>query len=450
MGRATGWALCGTVAAALAPVRQAKADDYQLHFVANGVAGATDNVLSAPDGSMTPRDADVQYTLSPGLVASYGTPRTTHELAANLAINGYVAHTEAAGLQLFGDYRAAISISPLTELSLSAGVSRGTTTSLSTSAPSNETVTGPTLSGEVTSLSFRADQALAHSLSPESSVRQSLGASYTITGAAGAPDIGTAQVGAQAGYDRSFQQSAVGVDLGATFLAFDRGETMGMTAEPDRRLDARLGARWRRDVSQRWSVGADGGIVTVVPIDGDAGWTPVPVIGANVSYVPEWGNATFQVGRAVTANPFIGQQTVSESAALSVMLPLPWLNADRPSDNPQWTASGGLAVVRSRIIDTDSGDLTNSTANGLLDLGLAYVPREELTFALRYQHTRQEALDGIPDVDGMLVLPSMSRNTLLFTFTYRYPGRIISRLPSRQVLRVDQDTPLPERDGLRR
>ncbi len=53
-------------------------------------------------------------------------------------------------------------------------------------------------------------------------------------------------------------------------------------------------------------------------------------------------------------------------------------------------------------------------------------------------------------MNGELVLPSMTRNTLLFTFTYRYPGRIISQLPSRQVLRVDQDTPLPERDGLRR
>ncbi len=442
----------GRVAAALSvgvPLL-ASADDYDLHFVANGSAGATDNVFSAPNGSMTPRDADVQYTLTPGLVAAYGTQRTTHELAASVALNGYASHSEAWGVQLFGDYRAAISVSPFTELSLSAGLSRGTTTALSTSRPSNETQVGPTPSGEVTSLSTRADQALTHALSPETSIRQSLGGSYTIVSAGSGPDVGTAQVSLQAGLDHSFQYSAMGVDIGATFLDFDRGETMSASAEPDRRMDGRLGVRWRRDVSQRWSVGADGGLVAVIPIDGDAGFTPVPVVSASVNYVPEWGTASLQVGRAVSANPFIAQETVSESAGLSANLPLPWLNADRPSDAPEWTASGGLAAVRSRIINSDSGELTNSTLNGLLDVGLAYVPREEMTFAFRFQHTRQKALDGVAGEDGMVSLPSMSRNTLLVTFTYRYPGRIVSQLPPRQVLRVDQDTPLTEREGVRR
>lgn len=438
------------MAAALTAAAPAIADDWDLHFVANGSAGATDNVFSAPDGSMTPRDADVQYTLTPGLVASYGTQRTTHELALSAALNGFASHTEAWGVQLSGDYRAAISLTPLTELSLSAGLSRGTTTSLSTSRPSNETVAGPTPSGEVTSVSTRADEALAHALSPETSVRQQLGASYTVVSAGSGPDVGTVQVSLSTGMDHSFQYSAAGVDLGVTFLAFDRGSSMGATAEPDRRMDGRLGVRWRRDVSQRWSVGADGGLVAVIPIDGDAGFTPVPVVSGSLNYVPEWGTASLQVGRAVSANPFIAQETVSESAGVSVNLPLPWLNADRPSDAPEWTASGGLAAVRSRIIDSDSGELTNSTFNGLLDVGVAYVPREEMTFAFRFQHSRQKALDGVEDMDGMVTLPSMSRNTALVTFTYRYPGRIISQLPPRQVLRVDQETPLAERDGVRR
>lgn len=432
---------------ATAPVA---ADDYQIHFVANGTAGATDNVFSAPNGSMTPRAADVQYTLTPGLVASYGTPRTTHELSANVALNGFVDHSEAWGVQLSGDYRAAISLTPLTELALSAGLSRGTTASLSTSQPSNETMVGPTPSGEVTSVSMRADEALAHSLSPETSLRQSLGASYTVVSAGAAPDVGTVQLSAQGGFDHAFAHSAMGMDLGVTFLAFDRGESMGVSAEPDRRMDGRVGIRWRRDVSQRWSVGADGGLVAVIPIDGDAGFTPVPVIGGNLNYVPEWGNATLQLGRSVSANPFIAQETVGESAALSVNLPLPWLNADRPSDTPEWTASGGLAVMRSRVINADSGELTNATLNGLLDVGVAYVPREEMTFSFRFQHSRQKTLDGVEDMDGMISLPSMSRNTLLMTFTYRYPGRIISQLPPRQILRVDQATPLTQREGVRR
>ena len=109
-----------------------------------------------------------------------------------------------------------------------------------------------------------------------------------------------------------------------------------------------------------------------------------------------------------------------------------------------------VAGSRSQILDTDAGELTGELYNGLFDLGVSYVPREEMTFALRYQYTRQKTTEALPSMDGVELLPTLSRNTLLFTFTYRYPGRIVSNLPSRQILRVDQETPLQERNGERR
>lgn len=387
----------------------ARADDYDLHFVATGSAAATDNVFSAPDEGTASRDADVMYTLTPGVVVSYGNPRTTHELTFNVSLNGYLDHTEAWGVQLFGDYRAATALTPLTDLALSAGLSRGTTSALSTSAAPSDGTAAPSSGGQTEQLSFQGSESLSYSFSPEMRGQQNAGASYTIVTDAADNEIGTLQLSGGLALDRSFQQSSAGLDLGLTYLDFNRPSTMTVSAEPDRRADGRLGVRWRRDVSQRWSVGADGGLVAVIPIDGEAGITPVPIIGANVSYVPEWGTATLQVGRAVSANPFIAQQTVGESAVLSLNLPLPWLNADRPSDTPEWTASAALAFARSRILDTDSGELTSALVNGLLDVGVAYVPREEMTFALRFQHTRQETLDAAAGMDGMASLPSLSR-----------------------------------------
>lgn len=426
------------------------ADEVQLHFVASGSAGATDNIFSAPDGGMTSRDADVTYTLTPGVIGSFGTPRTTHEFALNASFNGYLDHREAWGLQVFGDYRAAIALTPLADLSLSAGLSRGVTTALiHQTAPSDGAAT-PTPAGEVNQQGAHVDEALAYSLSSDTRLQQHASASYTQVTDASDAEVGTLQLNVGVGGDHGFQVSSAGVDVGVSFLAFDRPPSMAMSAEPDRRADARLGLRWRRDVSQRWSIGADAGVVTVIPIDGDAGLTPVPVISANATYVPEWGTASVQVGRAVTANPFIAQQTVGESAAVNVNLPLPWLNRDRASDDPEWTASGSLAGARSRILNTDTGALDGELVNGLIDLGVAFVPREEMTFALRFQYTRQETLEGIPGMDGSTDLPSLSRSTLLFTFTYRYPGRIVSRLPPRRLLRVDEEsTPLQERRGER-
>jgi hypothetical protein len=442
------WLLIGGLGAAAAP---AAADDYQVHFVASGSAGATDNVFSAPDDGAVSRDADVAYTITPGLVASYGTPRTTHELAASVALNGYVDHREASGFQVFGDYRAATALSPLTDLALSAGLSRGVSSALLNDSSPSAGSAAPSQGGEVTQVTVRADEALAHSLSPETRLQQTAGASYTVVTDAADNQVGTVQVSVGAGADRAFRESAAGVDLGVSLLVCDRPATMMVAAEPDRRADGRVGVRWRRDVSRRWSLGADAGVVAVIPIDGDAELTPVPVISATLGYVPEWGTASLQVGRAVTANPFIAQQTVGESAVLSLNLPLPWLNSDRPSDAPEWTASAALAAARSRVLDTEAGELTGELVNGLVDLGVAFVPREEMTFALRYQYTRQKTLEAVAGMDGMVDLPSLSRSTLLFTFTYRYPGRIVTRLPPRQLLRVDQEhIPLRERDGERR
>lgn len=428
----------------------ASAEDYDLHLVVTGNAAATDNVFSAPDDGMVARDADLIYTLTPGLVASYGTPRTTHELTANVSFNGYLDHSEAWGIQLFTDYRVATALSELTDLQLSAGISRSTNNSLVTSAPPSDGNASPQQGGSVTSLSFTSSESLAHSFSPELRGQQTFGASYTIVTDAADNDVGTLQLGLGVGLDKSFQFSSAGIDAGISYLAFDRPSTMSVSAEPDRRGDARLGLRYRRDLSRFWSAGADGGLTAVIPIDGEADIVPVPTASVSVNYVPEWGTASLQLGRSVTANPFLAQQTVAESAVLSLNLPLPWLNRDRPSDAPEWTASAAVAGSRSQILDTDAGELTGELYNGLFDLGVSYVPREEMTFSLRYQYTRQKTTEALPSMDGIELLPTLSRNTLLFTFTYRYPGRIVSNLPSRQILRVDQETPLQERNGERR
>jgi hypothetical protein len=454
MARAHGWFLVSGMVAGVGGAAPASAEDYDLHLVVTGNAAATDNVFSAPDEGMASRDADLIYTLTPGLVASYGTPNTTHELTFNVSFNGYVDHSEAWGIQLFGDYRAAIALTPLSDLALSAGVSRGSTNALATTTAPSDGTAAPAQGGSVDSLSFTSGEGLSHSFSPEMRGQQNAGASYTIVTDSADNEVKTLQVGLGLGLDRTFQLSSAGIDAGINFLDFDRGTVMPMPmpAEPDRRADGRLGLRWRRDLSQRWSVGADGGVTAVIPIDGDADVIPVPTASVHLSYVPVWGTASLQVGRSVSANPFIAQQTVAESAVLSLNLPLPWLNAGQPSDTPEWTASAAVAGARSRVLNMDSGDLTGELVNGLLDLGLSYVPREEMTFAMRYQYTRQKTLEAVAvdGMDGMTDLPSLSRSTLLFAFTYRYPGRIVSNLPSRQILRVDQEAPLQERNGEQR
>lgn len=428
--RGAALALAGLAATAL----PSHAGNYSVHVLGTAEASWTDNLFAVPDDSadpLPPHESDVLIRFRPGVLTTYETPRTIHNVEYTLDANLYLDHTEARSIGHNLIARGFYLTSPRSEVQTSLGISTGMLAALSTRQTPSEGQPVARGSGNGEFWSIDASQGLNYAATRDLRVTQGLQVHrLSSTDALGAETHGT-DLGASLGVDRGWRQSALAVQTGARYVILTQGLT------DNRSIHSSLAVSFRRDLSRRWSSLADAGVAWIAPIDEDA-HTVQPTFGLNLSYAPEWGAAGFQVRRALAPNLYLAENTITDTAIANASLPLPWLTDD--PNLPTLTVGGVLGAGRSQVI---RGDVIASTVNVVFgDLAVTYAPRGDLTFVVRAQHQRQ-----IPgESTTMMAALEYDRTTVITSVTWRFPERLAADIPMRDSLRVDRrdNTPVGE------
>lgn len=432
----------GVVLAGLwAHLPTARADEWSLHVLLSGQLAATDNVFQVPSNSPEglPRESDVLFQLRPGALLSYATPRTTHEFTADLDGLAYARHSEAWSISGRAGWKGFFAISPRTEMLTGVGFGTGTLNTLVARSADPAAALAPT--GNSNFISADAGQQLSHQASREVRITEHAKAQAVQTTDSSDRSNVSLEAAIGGGFDRAWRFDAFGFDLTGSFVSFSRGD--GSNGD-DRLENIRAAGQWRHDLSRRWTSIVDGGVVVVVPLSTSGKSVVVPIIGGQLAYAPQWGAAGVSVSRSVIPNLFIAQNTVADTVSASVNMPLPWLSAERA--RPKWSAVGAVGFVRTQLIDTDRGQLASSFDIFSADLALQYAVSEASGLALRYQFVRQTG-----NADSLTIIQGYARNTLLLSFTHRFPSRQAAKFPVRSSLRVDRSdiTPMGEEPGAR-
>jgi hypothetical protein len=432
--------ICWFFAGVMTAPQIALADDWSLHAVVAGQVAATDNIFQVPSNSPegTPRTGDLLFQLRPGALLAIATPRSTHQVAADLDVIGYAKQRDAWSVSGRATWRGLFLLSQRTELVTGIAAASGTLNSLVARSNDPSAALVPTGSSDFVSAEGR--QQLTHQASTDVRVTQHSQAQIVQTIGSNQNKNLSTDLGAGGGFDRSWRFDSFGVDVSGTFVRFSRSEDPSTN---NSLFNIRTAAQWRHDISRRWSSNVDGGVVAVVPISSSSTASSstvlVPIIGAQLAYAPQWGTAGISVSRSVVPNLFVAQNTVADAVVGNVNMPLPWLSEHRA--RPQWSALGSVGFTRTQLVDSNRGELASSFSVINLDLALQHEISEQSSVSARYQFIRQSG-----NADSLTIIQGYARNTFLVSFTYRYPRLTAARFPSRDSVRVDRSDVSPVGD----
>jgi hypothetical protein len=409
----------------------AAADDWSAHILANGRVGWTDNLHSAEDEtSSPPKEGDIYTTIAPGLLLTLTSPRTVNQFEVGLDTNVYYEHDEGWSYIWHGGWRGFYLTSPLSELQASVLASGGTMNTFSTYTPASMGQTGLIPSQQTSFTSVEASEGYGLQLSRPWRWTQNAFASVFRTESGEMDFVNTGyRVGLGTGLDRTWQFNAL---MARTEGSYD------VLGEGASQLTTNGSLAWRRDIGLRWSSSIDAGVVAIIPLE-EGQYTAVqPTIGAQVGYYPTWGTAGLSVRRTVAPNLAIASNTINDAATLNAWLPIPWFAID-PNGQPRITfeASGGFGFTR--ILDTTTDDTTSAYRVAMGTVAINYALKPQVSLGLRYQYEHQ-TVD-----ESTLVVPvsSFTRNTVLFSFSGRWPERTAGDMPTRSSMRVDRSNVTP-------
>jgi hypothetical protein len=417
----------------------ARADDSSLHVLGSAQLGFTDNLLSGPRnppaGSLAPPvEWDLFLGLRPGVLATYGSPRATHEFTYALDAMLYVRHPEVSSLFHRAGWRGFFLLSPRNEL-LTEVVGSFGNGNLFPTLPASAGVIVPALSGDIQTLGGSASATHSYTASPSIRLTDALLARYDRVNASSGITSGK-DVGLRLALDKSFRYDALTLVGGATYVSLD--QPPGATTSSHQLVNARTSLMGRRDLSREITGVLEGGAVDVIPTNGFGPSTLFWVGSVQAAYFPAWGTATIGARRDVTPNLLIAQNTLAESASANCWLPLPWLRDD--PQNPQLTFQATLGVARTQIIDNSTGKTVEGFDDLLGDVAVNWQIRKNAELTFRYQLIWQSS-----DLSAMTPLPVFGfvRNTVLVQFVGRWPERLAVEIPIRQTLRVDRSNLTP-------
>jgi len=426
------------VLSVLAITTPAAAGDWSLHGLGSVELGWTDNVFSAPDETVVgapQKESDFYTQVSPGALFTWELPRMIHELSYQLDANLYLDNDEARGINQRLGWRGFFVTSPLTELTVGATASTGTTSTFNTAttAATGELMILPSGQSDYRGVDVREGFNWQYTRETRFTQAARVVGFSTDEHTTGAHSTGF-EAGASVGADRSWRADALGIHLGADFVRLTQ-DGAGMTTTSDQVLvPATLS--WRRDLSRRWMSIVDVGATAIIPLIKVSATVVQPTVGASISYAPDWGSAALSVRRSVAPNLYIAQNTITDSAALSCWLPLPWLAKD-PRE-PKLTFQTTLGVARTSILDAETSDAVSRFDIGTFDLGLGYAIASQLSVGARYQFLIQDS-----DEETMLQVYNYQRHTVLVSFSGRWPSRVAGEIPAQASLRVDGGNDAP-------
>ncbi|MEO8704232.1 MAG: hypothetical protein ABI867_29535 [Kofleriaceae bacterium] len=412
----------------------AHAENKSIHATVSGDVAATDNVFAATSDQ---NEADLSFTVRPGVLFGYDAPRVSHDLAFEGEIIEFLAHSEKPSVSLRGSERSSFITSRHTNLITSIAGSTGVLSALSSRQSPDQTAPQLAPLGRVEVMQGDASVGLGWSSGRDFSVTPTIFArasrtdgneDETSTVPMQATIVKSAEAGASIGFERQFRAGdSVSLEAGASVLRLERDADPAALQGPrlDRQFNPRARVQWRHDFGKAWSSTLDGGVVFVYPFGTDpdnptatAEDGVFPIAGAALAYTEVWGRASLAARRDVTPNLFVAQNTVNDSAVLSVVMPLPWLDESRMRA-PKLVALGSLGTNRTQLINSQSSDVESSFLIHRLDVGVGYSPRPGFTYGVRYEFIYQTGDDL-----AVMQIPGFYRNTISFTFQIRYPERV--------------------------
>jgi hypothetical protein len=404
----------------------------------------TDNLFAA--GSGGDRQADMFATIRPGVLYAYDAPQMLHDFTAEAEVVQYLLHRDKPLLMGRAGWKSLFLPGPRTQLTMTINVGKGLLSLLSTRASSDQTTAQVMPSGDVNVEQADTAQTLAWVATKHTRIQQGVLGRYGFTDDGAGTHGETREVGTNLGVERTFRKTTIGLDASLSYLRLERISPAGSEtpSRQDRQINPRGTMSLRHDLDKQWSASADGGVVFVNPVGTDK-FNPdamrrrgtFGIAGAQVMYNELWGRALLSARRDVAPNLFLAQNTVDDTANLQVAMPLPWLDATKR--NPKLAAAGSIGVSHSQLINSETGATEGDFKVGRLDLSVGWTPKPGVTYGFRYELVYQTG-----DSVAQMNLPSYYRNTVYFTFSLRYPDRVVSEVPKqRRGVRSDRKDLMP-------
>jgi hypothetical protein len=422
-----------------------RAEHTSVHATASGEMATTDNLYAA--GSDGDRHADMFATVRPGLLYAYDAPQMVHDFNAELEVVEYLRAFDGKPLIMGrAGWKSMFLPTPRTSLTMSINTATGLLSLLSTRASADQTTAQIAPSGKVDVQQVDASQQLSWIIGKHTRITQGVLARYAFTDDGNGGNSDTREVGGSLGFERNFEHDTVGIDAAFYYLHLDnlQAPSSQVASREDHQLNPRAVVSWRHDFNRQWSSSLDAGGVYVQPF-GEDKYQPLikkhastyAIAGAQLSWTQLWGRASLIARRDVSPNLFLAQNTVDESANLQVAVPLPWLDETRR--NPKLAAAGSIGVEHQQLINSDTGSLEGDFKAGHLDVSVGWTPTPGITYGFRYEFVYQTGDDS-----AMVAIPSYYRNTVYFTFSLRYPDRVVGELPPpRRSARADGQDLVP-------
>jgi hypothetical protein len=433
----------GLLFGALLVASPARADHTSLHATASGEIATTDNLFAA--GSGGDRQADFFFTVRPGLLYAHDGSRMIHDFNVEAEIVQYVLHSERPSLTGRAGWRSLFLVTPRTTLNMTINTGTGLMTSLTTRSASDETTASVVPAGKLDIQQADASQSLSWIAGKHTRLMQGVLGRYGFADDGNGTHSETREVGGNLGMERTFRSTTVMLDASVSFLRLDAvAPATSLTGTHfAEQLNPRGTASLRHDFNRQWSINTEGGVVFVNPVgtrntDADRKGGMFGVFGSQLAYTEPRGRAALIARRTVAPNLYLAQNTLDDSVNFQVAMPLPWLN-----DSSRRVKLAGLASIgaaRTQLINAGTGSLEGDIKVGHLDASVVWIPRPGVTYGARYELVYQADGETLA-----MTTPSYYRNTLLFTFSIRYPERVAAQLPRRaKSVRSDRKDLIPQ------
>jgi hypothetical protein len=429
----------------IAASRIAHADHHGFHFTLSGDVAYTDNVFAQSSGA----EGDAYGTIRPGVLFAYDAPRMIHDLAAEIELLDYARHSDSYSVTGRAAWNGLFLPGPRTSILTDASFATGKTTALNARDPSDVTQIVVTPAGQIDTLQVGADESLSYTAGKATRLGQNFFSRYGTTDDGMGSTTDTRAVGLSGTYERTSGYDLYGATVGLEWLRLERavpgGDAGGEQGNRlDRQINPRAMASWRHDWGRTWSTALDAGLVYVIPYAKDPNapaaeeeTSLLPQGDATVAYTDLWGRASLGVHRTVAPNQFLAQNTVNTGVSAQVGVPLPWLTP--PGHNPVLAALGTAGFEQTKIVDTESTDPSSTFDIFRADVSVAYAPKPNETFSLRYEYSHQTG-----NANADMLTPSYSKQTVYFTFAFRWPDRVEGAVPQiRQSNRADRSDLAP-------
>ena len=406
----------------------ARAQSTSLHGTGSFTAAYTDNMLgtaSEPGPGEQPPVSVVFFELSPGLLLYHGSPRVIHELTYSHPFTIFVNHSEANAQSDIGAWRAIFALTPRDELTTGLSVSRSTTRLAALNAPTGQAANDAVLLGDNTLLYFDAYQTYTRQLTDDWQLLQSSGAGYVypLDTPGPQPNRWLARLGLGTEYTKGNSAYAL---LGESTYFVNTAVNEGNVDIPrEDQLLVSARARWRHDLSARWSSELNAGVAGAVDASAPSNGIFGPVGLGAIRYNFDGYGAELVAERVIAPNLITSQMYLSDQARLVGGLPL-WREASI-------LLQTSVGYTHNRIINVRESTYAATFDMWLFDTGIGWFPEDGPQVVARYQHTEQ-----IGNESDAQPAATFHRNMVLLTVGMVWPSRAaMPRVPAGPPVRVD-------------